>query len=187
MKPTRRNSDTRIRALERTVLSGDLTAVVELARAYERVGRGEPLFSIKEQTRRLVADVERVEETGEAGSIRDVLTELTHLTRERGLSITGLLEAAQDVADEEEQGMPCPDCGRARTPEERGVGADRCAHESHNEAVTVTFTDDDGNDVSENDIADDLDSALGSSGRAFVNGSDGARYFVNVSVSFFLT
>jgi len=102
VRPTRRNTDDRhLRELERRVLAGDLTAVSALARAYERVARGEPPFDVTEQTRRLVADVERVEETGEHGSIRDVLTELVHLARERSANIEELLAAAIEVADEE--------------------------------------------------------------------------------------
>ena len=149
MKPTRRNSsDSHLRELERRVLAGDLTAVSALARAYERVARGEPPFDVTEQTRRLVADVERVEETGEHGSIRDVLTELVHLARERGGNIEEMLEAAIQVADEEEAGQPCPDCGGARTPEGRGMvptfwdddtpgrrrrvaSSDNCEHDCH--------------------------------------------------------
>jgi len=43
MRPARRNTDDRhLRELERRVLEGDLTAVSALARAYERVARGEP-------------------------------------------------------------------------------------------------------------------------------------------------
>lgn len=99
----RNSSDSHLRALERQVLAGDLTAVRELARIYERVARGEPPFDIKEQTRRLVDDVERVDGTGALGSIRDVLTELTHIAREHGGSIDRILDDVIGVADEEDQ------------------------------------------------------------------------------------
>lgn len=55
---------------------------------------------------------------------------------------------------------------------------------SADEDQTVTFTDDDGNGVEADEIAEDIDTMLEETNRLFVKGSDGNRYLVSVAVTF---
>jgi len=48
----------------------------------------------------------------------------------------------------------------------------------------ITYTDEDGASVTQDDIAEYFDEVLGDSGTVYVRGSDGHRYLVSVSVTF---
>lgn len=48
----------------------------------------------------------------------------------------------------------------------------------------MNYTTDDGLDIEADEIAEDIDTMLESTARLYVNGSDGHRYLVSVSVMF---
>jgi hypothetical protein len=48
----------------------------------------------------------------------------------------------------------------------------------------ITYTDEDGASVTQDDIAEYFDEVLGDSGTVYVRGSDGHRYLVSVAVTF---
>lgn len=59
------------------------------------------MFDLGFEVRHLVSKYADIEGTTPSAAIRDILTELVHCCRERGLSFDERVEAAQEVADEE--------------------------------------------------------------------------------------